>query len=84
LSALPTTVGASIAPNRLAMKIQVNGEMRELRTSRTVAELVSELELLPAAVLVEHNGTALHRSEWPETSLAEGDSVEFLRVVAGG
>ena len=32
----------------------------------------------------EHNGVALHRHEWPQRSLAEGDRVEFVRVVAGG
>jgi len=26
----------------------------------------------------------LHRHEWPERSLAEGDQIEFIRVVAGG
>jgi thiamine biosynthesis protein ThiS len=34
--------------------------------------------------LVEHNGLAVHRHEWAERLLAEGDRVELIRVVAGG
>jgi len=49
-----------------------------------VAELVERFELIPQAVLIEHNGLALHRHEWPNRSLAEGDQIEFVRVVAGG
>jgi thiamine biosynthesis protein ThiS len=33
---------------------------------------------------VEHNGLALPRREWRDRSLAEGDRIEFIRVVAGG
>jgi sulfur carrier protein len=40
--------------------------------------------LPPQSILVEHNGLALHRHEWRERPLAEGDRIEFIRVVAGG
>lgn len=66
------------------MTISVNGETRELRQSRTVFEMIAELELPAPTLLIEHNGTALHRSEWPTTLLAENDRIELLRVVAGG
>jgi thiamine biosynthesis protein ThiS len=33
---------------------------------------------------VEHNGKALHRSEWSSVTLHEGDRLEFMRVAAGG
>ncbi|HEY8899678.1 MAG TPA: sulfur carrier protein ThiS [Chthoniobacterales bacterium] len=66
------------------MVVHVNGEPRELARSGTVAEMVAELELPAPTLLIEHNGTALHRSEWPATLLAEGDRIELLRVVAGG
>jgi len=66
------------------MEVTVNGEARMLHRSRTVADFVNELELPAPTLLIEHNGTALHRSEWPATPLAEGDRIELLRVVAGG
>jgi sulfur carrier protein len=66
------------------MTVQINGEAREILRSATVAELVIELELPAPTLLIEHNGVALHRSEWPGTTLADGDRIELLRVVAGG
>jgi sulfur carrier protein len=66
------------------MTISLNGEQTETRGARTIDELVSRFELSPQAILIEHNGRALHRGEWPNESLADGDRVEFIRVVAGG
>ena len=40
--------------------------------------------LQPNTVLIEHNLIALHQREWAERKLAEGDRIEFVRVVAGG
>lgn len=66
------------------MKISVNGEKVEADGATTIAELVEHYQLTPQTVLIEHNGLALHRHEWPQRSLAEGDKIEFVRVVAGG
>lgn len=66
------------------MIVQVNGERRELSRSKTVADFVEELALPAPTLLIEHNGTALHRSEWSAVLLSEGDRIELLRVVAGG
>ena len=65
------------------MTLWVNGEAREVQAA-VLPELVSELGLPLAAVLVEHNGTALRRDEWTECVLGEGDRIEIVRVVAGG
>jgi sulfur carrier protein len=66
------------------MTISLNGEKVDARDAETIAQLVERYQLPPQAVLVEHNGIALRRHEWPERSLAAGDRVEFVRVVAGG
>ena len=66
------------------MKIAVNGESVDTREAKTIAELIERYQLPPQSILVEHNGLALHRHEWPGRSLAEGDRIEFIRVVAGG
>ena len=63
--------------------ITINGEEKSV-TAGTVNELVAELGLAPETVLVEHNGLALHRSEWPQMNVRAGDRVEILRVAAGG
>jgi len=66
------------------MKIAVNGESVDARDAKTIADLIDHYRLAPQSILVEHNGLALHRREWPERRLAEGDRIEFIRVVAGG
>lgn len=66
------------------MKIVLNGEAREIARATNIAELVVELSLPAAVTLVEHNGLALRRDEWPERPLAEADRVEIVRIVAGG
>jgi thiamine biosynthesis protein ThiS len=66
------------------MKIILNGEPRSLVEPTTISALVRELNLIPATLLIEHNGLALHREEWNSRALCDGDKVEFIRVVAGG
>jgi thiamine biosynthesis protein ThiS len=66
------------------MTISVNGEKTDTRGAETVADLVERYRLAPETILIEHNGLALHRHEWPQRTLEEGDQVELVRVVAGG
>lgn len=65
------------------MKLVLNGAEREVQATQ-VEDLVAELGLPLAAALVEHNGTALLRSEWAMTNLQNGDRLEIIRMVAGG
>jgi len=66
------------------MRISVNGEDADTQGAANVAELVDRYAMPPQAILIEHNGVALHRNEWPERTLMEGDRLEIIRVVAGG
>jgi len=66
------------------VKLVVNGEAREISRATNVAEMIDELGLPAPAILVEHNGLALRREEWPARALAEGDLIELVRIVAGG
>ena len=66
------------------MKISLNGESVDTNEAKTIAELLDRYQLSPQSILVEHNGLAVHRHEWSERSLAEGDRIELIRVVAGG
>ena len=66
------------------MKILLNGETAEAGEAKTIAELIDCYQLPPQSILVEHNGLAVHRHEWAQCPVAEGDRIEFLRVVAGG
>lgn len=62
----------------------LNGEPRSGILAGTVSELVLELGLPGPALLIECNGTALHRHEWERTPLQAGDRLEIVRIVAGG
>ena len=66
------------------MTIAINGEARAVERATNVAELIEELGLPALATLVEHNGLALRRAEWPGRLLGEGDRIELVRIVAGG
>jgi len=66
------------------MQILLNGETADAREAKTIAELIKHYQLPPQSILVEHNGVAVHRHDWAEQPLSEGDRVEFIRVVAGG
>ena len=66
------------------MTISLNGESVDTHEAKTIAELVNRYQLPPQSILVEHNGLAVHRHEWSQRPLTEGDRIEFVRVVAGG
>jgi thiamine biosynthesis protein ThiS len=65
------------------MSILLNGQNESVK-AKNIDELVNILGLVRETILIEHNGVALLRSEWPHTSLADGDKIEILRVAAGG
>jgi thiamine biosynthesis protein ThiS len=62
----------------------LNGERADARGAETISELAERYGLPPNSILIEHNGVALHRREWPQQKLADDDRIEFIRVVAGG
>ena len=66
------------------MRLVVNGQALEAPDGTTVPGLLELLGLPLGSVVVEHNGTALLRSEALAASLAEGDVLELVRAVAGG
>ena len=66
------------------MQITVNGRPSDVAEALPLPALVESLGLRLGSVVVEHNGTALLRSEVDAVVLAAGDRVELVRAVAGG
>lgn len=67
------------------MTIRVNGEERVFEEEAlTVEDLLARLGLAGRPVIVELNGRALVRSEWPAEPVRHGDRVEIVRLAAGG
>lgn len=65
------------------MRIQVNGEPREV-VAATVLALVEELGLDVRKVAVERNLEIVPRSLHGATPIADGDRVEVVQFVGGG
>ena len=67
------------------MKLTVNGKEKEFDADLTVSKLLIEDNVkMPEMVSVEVNGQILRRPEYEETTLKDGDSVEFLYFMGGG
>ena len=69
------------------MRIELNGEPRELPAGATLADAVRD-ERAPsrraAGVAVALDGEVVPRGEWASTPLAEGQRVEVLAAIQGG
>ena len=66
------------------MQLVVNGKPTDVADGTSLPVLIESLGLRVGSVVVEHNGTALLRSEVQSASLSDGDRLELVRAVAGG
>jgi sulfur carrier protein len=66
------------------MKLQINGEERDLAEGLTLAALVEQLGMKADRVAVELNREIVRRETWAETHLKEGDRLEIVQFVGGG
>lgn len=66
------------------MKIQLNGELREVPEGLTLTALLEWLWLPADRVAVERNRAIVKRSDWGATPIEEGDQLEVVQMVGGG
>ena len=66
------------------MRVELNGEPKELDEGTTLSSLVELLSLAPERVAVELNRDVVRRADWPATRLSDGDRVEIVHFVGGG
>ena len=66
------------------MKVQINGEERELAEELTLAALLEQLGMKADRVAVELNRQIISRQLWPQTRLQTGDRLEIVQFVGGG
>ena len=66
------------------MEITVNGERREIASPLNVSQLLKVLKLESQPVIVELNLEIVSHSDMEKVSVCEGDTVEIIRLVAGG
>lgn len=67
------------------MKLRVNGELKEIKDSITVTEIL-EIEKVeaPDMVSVQLNGEFVDRDKFSRTILKENDEIDFLYFMGGG
>lgn len=66
------------------MKIEVNGEPREIAEGSSVRKLLDELGVTQPHVAVELNLEVVPRAQHAATKLREGDRLEVVTLVGGG
>jgi sulfur carrier protein len=66
------------------MRIEVNGQPREIAEGATVATLLAELKVAQPQVAVELNLEVVPRAQHARTVLHDGDCLEVVTLVGGG
>jgi len=66
------------------LRIQVNGEFREVDKQISIQKLIALLSLRFERVAIELNGKVVRRVEWDGTILNADDKIEIVHFVGGG
>ncbi len=64
--------------------IFANGQSIAAKLPCSIEEFLIAQGLLPRSVVVEHNGEAVAPSEFSGRQLHAGDTLEIVKIVAGG
>jgi thiamine biosynthesis protein ThiS len=64
--------------------VTANGKQIETNLPCSIEEFLFAQGLLPRSVVVEHNGEPVSPSEFSKRQLKAGDSLEIVKIVAGG
>ena len=66
------------------MRVEINGESRDVPETLDLAALLRHLALPDQRVAVELNREVVRRSDWPSRTVIEGDRIEIVHFVGGG
>ena len=64
--------------------VTANGQCIEVILPLSLHNFLEGQGMLPRSVVVELNGAAVSPSEFTERQLSVGDSMEIVKIVAGG
>jgi len=65
------------------MDLIINGDERRL-SAQTLSALVDELGMKSDRVAIELNQEIVHKEQWAQTQLHDGDRLEIVHFVGGG
>jgi thiazole synthase len=68
----------------MAVTVTINGEARRLEDAVDVSAFLTGMGLDPAKVAVERNREVIPRSQYNQTTLADGDKLEIVHFIGGG
>lgn len=66
------------------MVIYLNGKEEEIEENMSILKLLESKEIRPEVVTVEQNGQIIEREKFKDSSLNQGDRVEFVYYMGGG
>ena len=66
------------------MHARINGEPREFQEPMSIAALLEALGTPLSGIAVARNGEVIPRSRLSVEFIADGDTIEIIRAVAGG
>jgi sulfur carrier protein len=66
------------------VRVTINGEIREIPASLTLAGLVQQLGLSDGPVAIERNREVVPRAEHARVIVEAGDVLEIVHFVGGG
>ena len=66
------------------MDVIINGEHKRVTPGASLLDVLSQLELDPRAVVVEHNRRIVRRPALGDVTVNEGDAIELVHFVGGG
>ncbi len=66
------------------MKIILNGKEVELKKSKTIADLVSEINVKSQLFAVEKNLEIINKEDYGTSLINEGDEIEIVSFTGGG
>jgi thiamine biosynthesis protein ThiS len=66
------------------MQVVVNGTRKEVPPGMNLSQLLDQLKVQPERVAVEVNLKIIHRQQYGQVLLNEGDQIEIIGFVGGG
>lgn len=66
------------------MQISVNGELVDVASGTTLAQLLESMKLAGKRIALERNGEIVPRSAYAGTLTAAGDRIEIVQAIGGG
>ena len=66
------------------MKLTINGEERELLKSRTLEDIIIELDIQAPNIAIALNQEVIPKSKYATTPIQGSDQVEIVHAVGGG